>query len=146
MIAFIIILILSLSLTKGRLCEGKYSLSLGVCELCKDNNCLDCTGDSRKCKLCAGGYHVDSVGECIDCDGIPDSVQCLTCHFESFFPTCDSCFDGFRLANGKCIDCTAQSNNCKHCTADKCVTCETGSVRDDDTNKCIKCNSLIPHC
>jgi hypothetical protein len=26
------------------------------------------------------------------------------------------------------------------------VTCETGSVRNDDTNKCLKCNNLIPHC
>ena len=62
MIAFFLILILSLSLSKGRLCEGKYSLSVGVCELCKDKNCLDCTGDSSKCKTCAGGYFVDKSG------------------------------------------------------------------------------------
>jgi hypothetical protein len=62
MIAFLIILILSLSLSKGRVCEGKYSLSLGVCELCIDKNCLDCTGNSNKCRTCAGGYFVDKNG------------------------------------------------------------------------------------
>lgn len=62
MILYLIVLILSLSLSKGRLCEGKYSLTLGVCELCKDKNCLDCTGNPSKCSTCAGGYFVDKSG------------------------------------------------------------------------------------
>lgn len=61
-LSFLLILIIGLVTTKGRSCLGKYSLEMGVCAKCDDENCLDCTGDHKTCKTCKGLFMVNGNG------------------------------------------------------------------------------------
>jgi hypothetical protein len=148
-VSFLLILIIGLATSKGRTCLGKYSLEMGVCAKCEDENCLDCTGDYTTCKTCKGSFMINGNGKCQNCN-VNNQTSCVECKIDkSGGPTssvCTKCADGFRFEDGTCVDCSATSNNCKSCSSVKCVDCFSGYFRDDLQNTCTSCDSKIKYC
>jgi len=82
--------------------------------------------------------------ECEDCDLEP-YTKCLTCAFDDtgLTKTCSECAPGFRLENGKCLECT-QSAYCAVCSEDECLECKEGTRMVE--GECVSCSASLEHC
>lgn len=108
------------------------TIELGVLVNCTDN-CLDCEGDSNKCKKCAPGMYASTEdGLCRDCDVYEDQQVCLNCaeRDDKKGADCTECAKGFVLKNGECKPC--ELDRCADCSTDltKCSNCFEGQVYD----------------
>ncbi|EDR22739.1 protein serine/threonine kinase, putative [Entamoeba dispar SAW760] len=104
-------------------CKSSYTLNATKgCELCGTviSGCLKCSTTSTECLECLTGYYLDSK-KCVKCD-IND---CVTCSGPN---TCTLCSKSTVLQSGKC------------------VTCPDGTIINEDSTKCVQCNSYIPNC
>ena len=84
---------------------------------CLVPNCEDCTiSGPEKCDKQVEGYFMAMNGDIIDCDDKPESVICKKCSDKE---TCSSCAQGYRLEDGKCLQ----------CELDTCAVCDAVSGR-----------------
>ncbi|CAD2213862.1 hypothetical protein, conserved [Angomonas deanei] len=107
-----------------------------MCIACDDPNCQECTQANVCAKCISEEYTVSKMGsKCVkkidNCyDPNPTGSGCRVCN------------DGFKLNNGKCVECAMQ--DCLNCdTAKKCSSCANGLVPNADHSACVK---KLPNC
>ena len=134
------------------------------CKTCEDNlpnQCLSCYGGltpnaNKECvpdltcntgKTCTDcgktlGY-VLVAGECVQCETIPNCVQCTKTNTQY----CQICADGYYVSDlGQCSAC---SSNCEICkSAETCLGCADGHTLSSDVTEgqCIACASPCLTC
>ena len=103
---------------------------------CQLANCADCTvSGPTKCDACSTGFVLQN-GQCVDCDGVKDSILCKECSIPG---VCTSCNEGYRLQDGQCRACEAST--CADCdgTTGRCSVCKAGFYLDQTFGECKPC-------
>ena len=150
-------------------CNSGYLLLRNTCvEKCDTKNplsrCLVCNEAPDKldqCKQCKEGYYLPIDYDNTYCYFCP--YPCTSCHGTYSNPNCTSCYDGYILSGGKCLqNCTIGNDNlCKSCNTepgkiDKCLECnekyylaEIGSdyyLNNYDQKFCLSCPDNCKKC
>ncbi|KAL7719923.1 TNFR-Cys domain-containing protein [Entamoeba marina] len=132
-------------------CEDGYRSVNGTCVKCTLENCATC--NENICLTCAKGRML-SYGTC--------DTKCIeNCDSCSYTTTCDVCSPTHILntTNGTCVPCSEKFQDCRTCTADKCLTylcqhtdqeCDKkltpGLYYSEVTQKCEKCGDGCKRC
>ena len=108
MVVFLIFLVVGAFVSPGRQCEQRQALESAVCIDCLDKKCDDCSSGSSTCSQCESGYVLNKNSRCEDCD-LELYKKCLSCDIADDGQTkiCKKCNEGYRLEDGKCIECTS---------------------------------------
>uniref|UniRef100_A0AAR2IV67 P/Homo B domain-containing protein n=1 Tax=Pygocentrus nattereri TaxID=42514 RepID=A0AAR2IV67_PYGNA len=131
-----------------------------MCMHC-DDHCVNC--DESQCYLCEEEYYLSGsmcVKNCVEGFYGDSKKECEPCHPDCrscggpFYDDCDSCEDGMRLVDGKCIDIsrvvkcpTSHFVNSKQCHSfcmlcsgpgkDQCNTCKDGMFLVAEKQTCV---------
>lgn len=73
-------------------------------------------------------------------EALPFCSECLS------NTVCLTCFTGYILSAGKCVQCSQLG--CLQCNADnsECLVCDMGFFLNNTTKKCERCVSYMPYC
>lgn len=80
-------------------CQTGFGVFFGVCELCADSNCLQCSTDYAICTQCKVGFVVSS-GFCTYSCSIANCFSCSSANY------CDTCVSPYGVRLGQCVSCT----------------------------------------
>lgn len=158
----------NLKIIACNVCKSGHSLVNEKCEPCPEN-CQFCIEDSKECILCKPGFSIENKsnncapiqisncnsldvdGKCVGCENrfyLQDNScspcqrllpNCSFCRSDitSNVLSCMNCETGFFLQGNTCKKC---SENCNHCTADRCSFCMKGYFFDESARNCIPCS------
>uniref|UniRef100_A0AAR2IXQ3 P/Homo B domain-containing protein n=1 Tax=Pygocentrus nattereri TaxID=42514 RepID=A0AAR2IXQ3_PYGNA len=111
-----------------------------MCMHC-DDHCVNC--DESQCYLCEEEYYLSGsmcVKNCVEGFYGDSKKECEPCHPDCrscggpFYDDCDSCEDGMRLVDGKCIDIS------------RVVKCPTSHFVNSKHYECEQCHSFCMLC
>ncbi|KAL4506331.1 hypothetical protein ABPG73_017065 [Tetrahymena malaccensis] len=114
-------------------CKDGYFLDQNKnCQNCQ-LPCLNCQTNATNCTNCIQNYQLNTQNnQCFpQCD-----QSCSTCSLPLDENSCLSCFDGFYLKSGKCLQCTQPCKNCQF-NDTYCTSCIQYYGLDSSTNQCL---------
>ncbi|KAL4489343.1 hypothetical protein ABPG72_018998 [Tetrahymena utriculariae] len=113
-------------------CKDGYFLDQNKnCQNC-ELPCLNCQTKATNCTKCIQNYQLDTQNnQCFpQCD-----KSCSTCSLPLDLNSCLSCFDGFYLKTGQCLQCNQPCKNCQF-NDTYCTSCIQYYGLDISTNTC----------
>ncbi|EAR81858.2 zinc finger lsd1 subclass family protein (macronuclear) [Tetrahymena thermophila SB210] len=127
-------------------CQDGYFLDQNKnCQNCQQP-CLNCQNQATNCTKCIQNYQLNAQNNlCIpQCD-----ISCSTCSLPYDLNSCLSCFDGFYLKSGQCLQCTQPCKSCQF-NDTYCTSCIQYYGLNSATNSCYllcpigckECNNL----